>query len=71
MFFKKETETSLIEKFLYPKYGPGAVMGTCRRPGYSKRAASAGWAWRVTGFTPRAIALQPWKQWMRPAKKHD
>ena len=28
---QKGTETSLIEKFLYPKYRPGATVGTCRR----------------------------------------
>ena len=27
--FQKNTETSLIEKFMYPKYGPGQMWDTC------------------------------------------
>ncbi len=52
---QKGTDTSLIERFMYPKFGPGNC-GSMWQAWYAAAAARYTWAGRWTGFTPRVHA---------------
>ena len=51
---QKGTDTSLIERFMYPKFGPGQLWEHVAEQMVRRRAARSTWGGRWIGFTARA-----------------